>query len=50
MALGSRAVIGGLLAVAAVVAIAVPGGASGGDSASEPFPNRQVSIMARPAP
>jgi putative tricarboxylic transport membrane protein len=50
MALGSRAVIGGLLAVAAVVAIAVPGGASGGDSASEPFPNRQVSIMAPAAP
>jgi putative tricarboxylic transport membrane protein len=32
------------------VAIAVPGGASGGDSASEPFPNRQVSIMAPAAP
>jgi putative tricarboxylic transport membrane protein len=44
--LGSRAVIGGLLAVAAVVAIVAPGGASGGDDASKPYPTRQLSIMA----
>ena len=47
---GSRAVIGAALAVAAVVAVALPGGASGGDDASEPYPNRQVSIMAPAAP
>jgi putative tricarboxylic transport membrane protein len=50
MALGSRAVIGGLLAAAAVVAIALPGGASGGEDGSEPYPDRQVSVMAPAAP
>src|SRR4051794_41947377 len=44
--LGSRAVIGGLLALAALVAIVAPGGASGGDDASKPYPTRQLSIMA----
>ena len=44
--LGSRAVIGGLLAVAALIAIVAPGGASGGDDASQPYPARQLSIMA----
>ena len=43
---GSRAVIGAVFAVAAVVAIVAPGGASGGDDASKPFPTRQLSIMA----
>ena len=38
--------IGGALAVAAVVAIVAPGGASGGDDASQPYPTRQLSIMA----
>jgi putative tricarboxylic transport membrane protein len=47
--MGTRAVIGGLLAVAAIVAIAVPGGASG-DDASKPYPTRQVKIMAPAAP
>ena len=44
--LGSRAAIGGLLAVAALVAIVAPGGAAGGDDASKPYPTRQLSIMA----
>ena len=48
--LNSRAVIGALLAVAAVVAIVAPGGASGGDDASQPYPTRQISIMAPAAP
>jgi putative tricarboxylic transport membrane protein len=47
--MGTRAVIGGLLAVAAIVAIVVPGGASG-DDASQPYPTRQVKIMAPAAP
>jgi putative tricarboxylic transport membrane protein len=42
----SRALIGGLLAVAALVAIIAPGGASGGDDASQPYPVRRISIMA----
>jgi putative tricarboxylic transport membrane protein len=41
--------IGGLLAVAAIVAIAVPGGATGDDE-SEPYPTRQLAIMAPAAP
>src|SRR3954470_22060507 len=44
--LGSRAVIGGLMALAALVALIAPGGASGGDDASKPYPTRQLSIMA----
>jgi len=47
--MGTRAVIGGLLAVAAVVAIVAPGGATG-DDASKPYPTRQVRIMAPAAP
>ena len=47
--MGTRAVIGGLLALAAIVAIVVPGGASG-DVASKPYPTRQVKIMAPAAP
>ena len=47
--MGTRAVIGGLLGVAAIVAIALPGGATGDDE-SEPYPTRQVSIMAPAAP
>jgi putative tricarboxylic transport membrane protein len=47
---GTRAIIGAALAVAALVAIIVPGGASGGDDASRPYPNRQISIMAPAAP
>ncbi len=47
--MGTRAVIGGLLAVAAIVAIALPGGAAG-DDASEPYPTQQVRIMAPAAP
>lgn len=43
---GERALIGGLLAVAALIAIVAPGGASGGDDASQPYPTRRVSIMA----
>jgi putative tricarboxylic transport membrane protein len=42
----SRALIGGALAVAALVAIALPGGATGGDDASQPYPTRRLSIMA----
>jgi putative tricarboxylic transport membrane protein len=42
----TRAVIGCLLAAAALVAIIAPGGASGGDDTSEPYPTRRVSIMA----
>ena len=45
-----RVLIGALLAVAAVVAIVLPGGATGGDSTDEPYPNRQLSIMAPAAP
>ena len=44
--LGSRAVIGAAFGVAALVAIVLPGGASGGDDASKPYPTRQLSIMA----
>jgi putative tricarboxylic transport membrane protein len=44
--LGSRAAIGAGFFVAAVVAIVAPGGASGGDDASQPYPARQLSIMA----
>ena len=47
--MGTRAVIGVLLAVAAVVAIVVPGGATG-DDASKPYPTRQIQIMAPAAP
>jgi putative tricarboxylic transport membrane protein len=47
--MGVRAVIGGLLAVAAIVAIAFPGGATGDDE-SQPYPTRQVRIMAPAAP
>jgi putative tricarboxylic transport membrane protein len=43
--MGTRAAIGALLAVAAVVAIALPGGSSG-DDLSKDYPSRQVSIMA----
>ena len=38
--------IGGVLAAVALVAIIAPGGASGGDDASRPYPTRRVSIMA----
>jgi putative tricarboxylic transport membrane protein len=44
--MGSRVLIGAAFAAAAVVAIVAPGGASGGDDASKPFPARQLSIMA----
>jgi putative tricarboxylic transport membrane protein len=44
--MGSRTLIGAAFAVAAVAAIAVPGGAAGGDDASKPYPARQLSIMA----
>jgi putative tricarboxylic transport membrane protein len=44
--MGSRVLIGAAFAVAAIVAIVAPGGASGGDDASKPFPTRQLSIMA----
>jgi putative tricarboxylic transport membrane protein len=44
-----RMLIGGLLAVAAVVAIVAPSGSSG-DDASKPYPTRQLSIMAPAAP
>ena len=44
--LSARATIGAGFAVAAVVAIVAPGGASGGDDASQPYPARQLSIMA----
>jgi putative tricarboxylic transport membrane protein len=47
--MGARAVIGGLLAVAAIVAIVAPGGATGDDE-SEPYPTRSVRIMAPAAP
>jgi putative tricarboxylic transport membrane protein len=47
--MGTRAVIGGLLAVAAVVAIAF-GGEATGDDESEPYPTRQLRIMAPAAP
>ncbi len=47
--MGTRAVIAGVLAVAAVVAIAAPGGATG-DDPSEEYPTRQVRIMAPAAP
>lgn len=48
--MGSRPVIGGVLAVLAVVAIIGPGGASGGDDTSQPYPTRQLEIMAPAAP
>lgn len=48
--MGSRAVIGGVLAVLALVAIIAPGGASGGDDTSRPYPTRQLEIMAPAAP
>lgn len=48
--MGSRAVIGGGLAVLALVAIIAPGGASGGDDTSRPYPTRQLAIMAPAAP
>jgi putative tricarboxylic transport membrane protein len=41
--------IGGLLAVAAVVAIVAPSGTTGDDE-NRPYPNRQLSIMAPAAP
>jgi putative tricarboxylic transport membrane protein len=47
---GARAVIGGLLAIAAVLAIVIGGGEAGGDDLSKPYPNRQLSIMAPAAP
>jgi putative tricarboxylic transport membrane protein len=47
--MGTRAVIGVLLALAAVVAIVVPGGATG-DDASKPYPTRQIQMMAPAAP
>lgn len=47
--MGKRAIIGGLLAVAAVIALAVPGGA-GGDAVGEDYPSRQLEIMAPAAP
>jgi putative tricarboxylic transport membrane protein len=47
--MGTRAVIGALLAVAAIVAIVVPGGASG-DDASKPYPTRQIQMMAPASP
>jgi putative tricarboxylic transport membrane protein len=46
---GPRWVIGGLLLVLAIVAIAVPGGATGDDE-SEPYPTRQLAIMAPAGP
>jgi putative tricarboxylic transport membrane protein len=47
--MGVRAVIGGLLGVAAILAIALPGGATGDDE-TQPYPTRQVRIMAPAAP
>jgi putative tricarboxylic transport membrane protein len=47
--MGTRAVIGVLLGVAAIVAIVAPGGATGDDE-SKPYPARQVQIMAPAAP
>jgi putative tricarboxylic transport membrane protein len=47
--MATRAVIGVLLAVAALVAIVAPGGATGDDE-SEPYPTRQIRIMAPAAP
>jgi putative tricarboxylic transport membrane protein len=47
--MGTRAVIGGLLVVAALVAIVAPGGATGDDE-SEPYPTRGLRIMAPAAP
>jgi putative tricarboxylic transport membrane protein len=46
---GTRAIIGSVLAVAALAAIVWPG-ASGGDDASRPYPTRQLEIMAPAAP
>jgi len=46
----SRAVIGGVLVALALVAIIAPGGASGGDDTSRPYPTRQLAIMAPAAP
>jgi putative tricarboxylic transport membrane protein len=42
-------VIGAVLAVAAVIAIAAPSGSSGDDQ-KQPYPNRQLQIMAPAAP
>jgi putative tricarboxylic transport membrane protein len=39
-----------VLAVLALVAIIAPGGASGGDDTSQPYPTRQLAIMAPAAP
>jgi putative tricarboxylic transport membrane protein len=44
-----RMVIGALLAVAAVIAIAAPGGSTGDDQ-TKAYPNRQLQIMAPAAP
>jgi putative tricarboxylic transport membrane protein len=44
-----RVVIGGLLAVAALVALVAPSGSSGDDE-KQPYPNRQLQIMAPAAP
>jgi len=44
-----RVLIGGLLTVAAIVAIAAPSGSSGDDQ-KQPYPNRQLQIMAPAAP
>ena len=44
-----RVVIGALLAVAALVAIVAPSGSSGDDQ-KQPYPNRQLQIMAPAAP
>ena len=48
--MASRAVIGGVLVALALVAIIAPGGASGGDDTSRPYPTRQLAIMAPAAP
>jgi putative tricarboxylic transport membrane protein len=47
---GARGVIGGLLVLAALIAIVVPGGEAGGDDGSKPYPSRQISLMAPAAP
>ena len=44
-----RIVIGAAAAVAAVVAIAAPGGSTGDDQ-TQAYPNRQLQIMAPAAP
>lgn len=48
--MGARPIIGGVLVVLALVAIIAPGGASGGDDTSQPYPTRQLAIMAPAAP